>query len=285
MEVEDIKSPEYYSDREEDIKINFDPLKVTHLIIRPKRGDETDTIDETGTILTMNNVARFHQYMNAYLNIHIVQTVRDRTGDGLYSYVGMDLDKIGKTARFFEFHKYPKIDTLLLKWAILPQELPYVVRAPNLTTLSLDGDFMKDSGAKYLAKRKNLLSLNLQDNQITDKGARYFLFNTTLVDLKIAEGNNISQFLLTAINARIMKNREVLNTITSIAPVIAGTLRPKLKDDPLKYSMLDLTREISKMLGKESLSRTSLNRLFTVETNLVESQATSEEITGLKRKL
>lgn len=91
--------------------------------------------------------------------------------------------------------------------------------------------------------------------------------------------NNISPSLLAAIEERIRRNRHVLHVITSIAPVIAGALRPEMKEHGLRYSMLDLAKEISKMLGKESLGRTELSRLFDIQTNV-----TTAPDVGTKRK-
>lgn len=280
MEIEDVKSPEYLSDREEEIDIKFDPSKVRRLIIHRNNEFTNSVFDEPTQSLTIpeRDVEYFAQYMKKLPNVHSVEIpIVGRHLLGLYT-----LTRMNKGIRFFEFHKYPQIDTLLLDaMTYQHKELPYIVHTPNLKTLSLQSNGIGDIGAKYLAKQSNLLSLDIRHNGITDKGARYFLFNKTLVELQIAEGNQITPFLRGAIDIQIANNRRVLQTIQSVAPVIVGALRPQLVRNPLRYSMLDLTKEISRMLGHEGLARTELSRLFTIDVPLIERQ---EPTVGTKRK-
>ncbi len=281
-EVEDVKSPEYLSDREEDVELKFDPLKVKRLIIgRRHEWDAPSTFDEKAESLLVHDVEHFAQYMRKLPNVHSVEIPINPEHNWISLY---RLTRMDKGLKFFEFHKYPQIDTLIIDAMTFgTKELPYVIHPPNLNSLSFQYNRIGDAGAKYLAKKSNLLSLDIRHNDITDRGARYFLFNKTLVELKIAEGNNVSTFLLGAIEMQIEKNRHVLQTIRSIAPVVAGALAPQLARSPLRYSMLDLTKEISRMLGQESLARTQLSQIFTIDVPL--SEPPKESIVGIKRKL
>jgi hypothetical protein len=168
------------------------------------------------------------------------------------------------------FNDFPQIDTLKYGPTVKTKNLPRIMAMKHITKLSLNGSQIGDAGAKYLAGKSSLLSLDIRNAGITDDGARHFLKNTSLIELLIFTGNKISPELGTQINQQITTNNRILERVVSIAPVIAATLRPEMKDDPFRFSMLDLTKEIGKLLGHETLARTRLSKLLEIRANLTD---------------